>query len=60
VDPDETIVRIDAVRNRMAAKGDYADPDDDRELADLYAGLDDWVRGGGFLPRAWRTQAPTR
>ena len=28
---------------------DYA-----RDMAELFAGLDEWVTGGGFLPAAWQ------
>lgn len=27
-------------------------------LAELMQALDDWIAGGGFLPRAWQTSLP--
>ena len=37
------------------AKGD-GDAYDAERLADLVEALDQWIAGGGFLPRAWERQ----
>jgi hypothetical protein len=34
--------------------GEPFDPDDAIELADHLVFLHDWIRGGGFLPKAWQ------
>lgn len=46
MDPNETLAEM----RRLAAS---ADPDDMDRLSQLVEALDDWLRKGGFLPRAW-------
>lgn len=42
------ILRCDCFRDCQKCKFDGA------ELADLVQALDQWIRGGGALPTAWR------
>ena len=56
MDPDENLtaqLRL-AVRIQVASNNDRPiDPDDADRLAELVLSLNDWIRGGGFLPAKW-------
>ncbi len=53
MDPDACLAEI----RRLVTQSHEAGPDFGRteawRLAELIESLDDWIRGGGFLPRAW-------
>lgn len=64
MDPEACLQRaLDRARAVMAAIDEGGDADDAtigaailhdaNELAEAVQNLDEWLRGGGFLPRAW-------
>jgi hypothetical protein len=60
VDPDENLKRQRELRAEIVEILDDEDgrrraflDDQASELADLHAGLDEWLSRGGALPRAW-------
>lgn len=55
MDPDENLAEQLRICHRIAA-GEHGESDTDR-LAELVLALDTWLRGGGFLPRAWTPRA---
>jgi hypothetical protein len=55
MDPNAALDEIRAIVTRIQ-NGTAHDLDSDR-LAELFAGLDDWIKSGGFLPTAWRQSA---
>lgn len=48
MDPDETLARLRELAEEEPTE-EVA-----REMQGLWQALDDWIVGGGFLPRAWR------
>lgn len=55
MDPDATLARVRELIARLAARPDRSGNDD--ELALRFQALDEWLTGGGFLPRDWRPPA---
>lgn len=51
MDPNAALERIRAICERIIHDG--ARRDDAEELASYVAGLDEWLTGGGFPPKAW-------
>lgn len=54
MDPDIT---LDQLREAMSILADSDHPLD-REAAELFGALDDWIMRGGFLPTDWLAHAP--
>ena len=55
MDPEANLSEQLRICQRIAA-GEHDESDVDR-LAELVLALDTWLRGGGFLPRAWTPRA---
>ena len=53
MDPNAALAEIRSI----LASSDLELPDYER-LADLTAGLDEWITAGGFLPAAWEMARP--
>lgn len=53
MDPDENYQSLKRLAERELAEGDGKS---DR-MAELFLALDEWISGGGFLPKPWRRDA---
>jgi len=60
MDPDQNLKEQLEIAAQILAAQDAnhgeagVDPDAGANLAELVIALDEWIRGGGFLPAAWR------
>jgi hypothetical protein len=41
---------------KASEKGKFSGTADTERLAELVVALDEWIVGGGFLPKQWRTK----
>jgi len=54
MDPESNLAAQRRIIARMLADGsDHVDTSDAVRLAELAQALDEWIVGGGFLPRDW-------
>jgi len=49
MDPDKALEAL----QQLAKQVNAGDPSDAWLFAELFEGLDEWIRRGGFLPKAW-------
>jgi len=57
MDPDATLKQLRALVRDVQDQEEEEFPDlteQAEEFAELFEALDDWLKGGGFKPRAWR------
>lgn len=54
MDPDEALRELRALCARVQAEHRLSQADVERG-AELFAGLDDWLSRGGFIPVAWQS-----
>lgn len=58
MDPDAALARIrelvEEITQRIDADEEFDHVDDEaNEVADIFRGLDEWIKKGGFLPKDW-------
>lgn len=62
MDPDQALLRLLELSKLIVAIGDadevppWESPEEHyaTELAETFLGLDEWLRKGGFVPKAWK------
>lgn len=56
MDPNAALAEL----RELLREGDVEiSPEEISQAIDLFQGLDDWLSGGGFLPRAWQREDST-
>lgn len=55
MDPDANLKeQLELADQLVEADDDELDIEDARRLCELVLALNDWIKGGGFLPQAWQ------